>query len=177
MWAVPSDSESESSADEPPESSPPPRPGEAPQEPSRSGLSQIDLWSPWRVRVGDDSDSSSSSEVLALLPSSPSEILPAPGLADLEATPAPNGPKRRRFDCVRNFSIGRPVTPPQPMFLRGTEWWASPLFIGISDTVARMPQQPTRPMSIESFCGGTCGEAFGAKANHTMFVVCLLIAP
>lgn len=55
---------------------------------------------------------------------------------------------------------------PKPAFLPGTEWWSGPLWHAVEGLAAKMPAQPTRAMTVESFCAGMATEAFGFKARR-----------
>lgn len=73
------------------------------------------------------------------------------------------GPKRPRFD---NFPLPGLRRLLRPIFTKGTEWWATPLWHSLAGHIATMPESPARPLRLESFCSGMCGEAFGVKASQ-----------
>lgn len=71
-------------------------------------------------------------------------------------------PKRVRYDTYPLPSQRRLH---MPAFTKGTEWWALPLWNSLAEHIAKMPDSPpARAMRVESFCAGTCSEAFGSKA-------------
>ena len=87
---------------------------------------------------------------------------------DQEGCPSATGespPKKARFDNHPLPSLRR-LHP--PVFTRGTAWWAAPLWHSLAGHIAKMPGQPARPMRLESFCAGTCAEAFGLKAENIL---------
>ena len=87
---------------------------------------------------------------------------------DQEGCPSDTGespPKKTRFDNHPLPSLRR-LHP--PVFTRGTAWWAAPLWQSLAGHIAKMPGQPARPMRLESFCAGTCAEAFGLKAENIL---------
>jgi hypothetical protein len=70
-------------------------------------------------------------------------------------------PRLPRYDTVTLSTTRRLIC---PKFTKGTEWWALPLWESIASFIARLPEQPVRPVRFESFCGGCCAEAFGMEA-------------
>ncbi len=63
----------------------------------------------------------------------------------------------------------RPRSVTVPQLLPGTEWWAMPMFRAAESHIAKMPESPTRKVTLHSFCAGIATEACVAKvAKHPL---------
>jgi len=137
------------------------------------GIDQGSLWD-----LGDFSDvedealgaegtEGAATETMSAAPGSSlhTGTMPARSRSRSPVTPPVRGPPRVDIAALPTLKL------PPPRYLRGTEWWATPLWCSIESRAMRMPAAtPKRPLLVESFCAGMCTEAFGFKVLRSIYV-------
>jgi hypothetical protein len=83
----------------------------------------------------------------------PSHIRPSRSRSPSRSTASPSP---RRADRIVFVSMSRQMKPPAR--LPSCSWWSTPLFHGVAQFLARLPEKPLRPLQLESLCGGMASE-------------------